>query len=840
MNRTNACAYLSIERCQHSKSTIQLVKCYECDSLLHHLCQTDYASLKGLVERDNVGEHKVCPNLSCLKTCYIINDDDDDDDDESPSSPPSTSTTTNNDTENPSKPTNFALPKYPPEHFLQHASSQKKSRFWRYFWEVNPSRCIDTETEFIGKARCKLCTENEHYVSSKSGTNSLSFHLKKAHPELYAFLHEDTIKKAPTRSEDTMKKAPTRSDIRSVKGLTKKKSVQDRKSAFQDAVVRWVMEDSIPFRAVESKAFRSMVNAVVENEREFEIFKMTGDGVRKQILHRGLLAKKATKLELQNYQCAFTTDHWTGPSDETYTTLTGHYINQGWEYHSCVVDFKVFHGKTRGQECGEDLYNIFDDYEFKDENVTIVMTDTTASMITFGKAIRNEREIEHGFCVDHNLHRNCILAFDDENLPRSDGAMKTARATIEYFSKSTQAMENLKSFQNISMLEKYREEKEPKKILQDSRTQWSSTYRMLHRLHFLREAIGGLRASNEIECTSPTDLQWNILEDVQQTLKAPAELQRVLEGESHITGSLTPFAIHKIRSGYKEAIEDDRTNESVKYLANILLKDLDERYYPTECGKVQYFSKPDTGFRNRYISLHPYMFFAAFLDPRMKVNLASIMSYNNYKDLLSDILDNMVSMNVQIPNNSHDGNNDYNERINERASNRGPRTKRRKQSPSVFDNFVNGGSNHNQNDRDTPRHQTSEIRRTCQMELDLFEDRNVTIPLRNPSGKFNDPLSWWKSQGALRFPHLAKLAKRYLCIPATSASSERVWSRASNILTIRRARMSDTVAGCIMFTKENARILRKHYTALTGSNYAPHLPSVYEASIEDYIFEDEE
>jgi len=127
-----------------------------------------------------------------------------------------------------------------------------------------------------------------------------------------------------------------------------------------------------------------------------------------------------------------------------------------------------------------------------------------------------------------------------------------------------------------------------------------------------------------------------------------------------------------------------------------------------------------------------------------------------------------------------------------------------------------------------------ELRRTCQTKLNSFEDRNVTIPFRNASGEFNDPLSWWKIQGALRFPHLAKLAEKYLCIPATSATSERVWSRASNILTIRRARMSDTVAESIMFTKENSRILRKHYTAMTGSNYVHHLPSVYEDSIEDY------
>jgi len=253
------------------------------------------------------------------------------------------------------------------------------------------------------------------------------------------------------------------------------------------------MEESILFRAVETKAFRAMVNTLVENENEHDMFKISRSMTRRKILSLGVLSKKATRLELQNYQCAITTDHWTGPNDETYTTLTCHYINEEWEYHSCVVDFKVFNGQTRGQDCGEDLFNIFDDCEFKSENITILVTDTTASMITFGKMIRNEHKIEHGFCLDHNLHRNCILAFDDKNIPGSERVMKTARATIEYFTKSTQNMTKLKNFQNSSMLEKYSEQKEPKKILQDSRTRWWSTYRMLRRLHFLRETIGGLQ-----------------------------------------------------------------------------------------------------------------------------------------------------------------------------------------------------------------------------------------------------------------------------------------------------------------------------------------------------------
>jgi len=88
--------------------------------------------------------------------------------------------------------------------------------------------------------------------------------------------------------------------------------------------------------------------------------------------------------------------------------------------------------------------------------------------------------------------------------------------------------------------------------------------------------------------------------------------------------------------------------------------------------------------------------------------------------------------------------------------------------------------------------------------------------------------------------HLAKLAKIYLCNPVTFAPSERVWSRASNILTTRRARMSNTVAASIniIFTKENSRTPRNHYTVLTGPSYLRHLPFIYDDSIEDYIHED--
>ena len=78
---------------------------------------------------------------------------------------------------------------------------------------------------------------------------------------------------------------------------------------------------------------------------------------------------------------------------------------------------------------------------------------------------------------------------------------------------------------------------------------------------------------------------------------------------------------------------------------------------------------------------------------------------------------------------------------------------------------------------------------------------------------FNDPLKWWKESCA-KYPYVANIACKYLAIPATSAPSERVWSRLARILSLRRAHLSDDLVGRMMFVKENLVFLGKHYCSL--------------------------
>lgn len=204
--------------------------------------------------------------------------------------------------------------------------------------------------------------------------------------------------------------------------------------------------------------------------------------------------------------------------------------------------------------------------------------------------------------------------------------MRVARALVEYFLKSNQAMEKLLRFQETCQIQKYKELKgQFMKVIQDVVTRWWSTFRMIDRLIFLREAIGGLYGAGEIDCEIPTSFQWEVLEQICITLVPIADVQRILEGENYVTGSLVPYAIYSLRETYQSVLDNDDTLGPVRGLTLVLREDLDQRYHPGSEGRVQCTSTPSIGKFIRYTTIHPALFIAAFLDPMMKGNLRMIM-----------------------------------------------------------------------------------------------------------------------------------------------------------------------------------------------------------------------
>ena len=65
-----------------------------------------------------------------------------------------------------------------------------------------------------------------------------------------------------------------------------------------------------------------------------------------------------------------------------------------------------------------------------------------------------------------------------------------------------------------------------------------------------------------------------------------------------------------------------------------------------------------------------------------------------------------------------------------------------------------------------------------------------------------DPLAWWRDHEK-HLPKLARLAKKYLAIPATSVPSERVFSKAGQLVSARRANLNPKNVDMIIFLNKN-------------------------------------
>lgn len=82
------------------------------------------------------------------------------------------------------------------------------------------------------------------------------------------------------------------------------------------------------------------------------------------------------------------------------------------------------------------------------------------------------------------------------------------------------------------------------------------------------------------------------------------------------------------------------------------------------------------------------------------------------------------------------------------------------------------------------------------------------MPLLNSTNKFTEPMEWWQ-RNQHRFPIISRLARRWLCIPATSAPSERVFSAAGLAIASDRARLSGEVAAAQIFLHDIYPALRR-------------------------------
>ena len=81
----------------------------------------------------------------------------------------------------------------------------------------------------------------------------------------------------------------------------------------------------------------------------------------------------------------------------------------------------------------------------------------------------------------------------------------------------------------------------------------------------------------------------------------------------------------------------------------------------------------------------------------------------------------------------------------------------------------------------------------------------VAYECEPPEDIGKNPLVWW-STNCKQYPHLATLARRYLCIPGTSVRSERVFSTAGIIVDKKRSALDPENVDKLVFLANNLKV----------------------------------
>ena len=116
-------------------------------------------------------------------------------------------------------------------------------------------------------------------------------------------------------------------------------------------------------------------------------------------------------------------------------------------------------------------------------------------------------------------------------------------------------------------------------------------------------------------------------------------------------------------------------------------------------------------------------------------------------------------------------------------------------------NFLASNINDNNNNAGAENDVEEGLQTQCEVELKLYR-KSALLLTHGSNNQWNNPLEWWKNN-QMKFPTVAAIAKKFLAVQATSASSERIFSRARRIVTTDRNRLDPLTVGSLLYVSEN-------------------------------------
>ena len=595
------------------------------------------------------------------------------------------------------------------------------SPVWKYF----ALEC-DEQGHFKSKDTiiCRLCSSE---VIAKGGnTSNLQSHLRVYHPSHYAELpkkvqgEKDKISKRIDKSQPTI--------TNTLEKLKKYDHSSKKWKELTDSVTYFLAKDMLPVHTVEKEGFQKLVRTFdsqyhLPNRKYFS-------NTAIPTLYASTRDKVSDSISIAKHYAA-TTDLWSGVTSTLYMSYTVHFIDQEWNLRSWCLQTLLIPQDHDANTLADAMVETLDNWGLVPCNQVCLTTDDGSSIVCAASQCLKWNFLS---CFGHNLHLAVVNAMkDDQRVARAFGVCHNL---VELFANSWKKKHELHEAQLQLKLPNH-------SLVSDCATWWGSTVKMVARVleqeKAIRQVIGTDHKTSHL---LPTQGDMDVLQSVHSAIKDLAEFTDTLSGEDRVTLSALKAVLYLLKN--QVLVESTTDNTLTKDIKKHILTYLDEKYSESETLGL--------------INL------ASFLDPRF------ITDYIEGSELLS-VVDRLIGdSSVEDHKDSFEskdtteftGSDNSENAATSEPSTFGSSTKRRKLSSWL-----------------KSAKQTS--LRGARSFTDIVKREIETYQRLPRTDEDVNPLKWWAVH-ASTYPVLAALAKKYLCVPASSSASfERVYNNSDNI-----------------------------------------------------------
>ncbi|XP_019733293.1 zinc finger BED domain-containing protein 1-like isoform X1 [Hippocampus comes] len=595
---------------------------------------------------------------------------------------------------------------------------------------------------------CKTC--RRQIATSDSNTSNLFYHLKTRHEELYiesVRLRESINGTSQPQSNGT-KKTDQRARKESLTKFIPYDEQSRRHREITDAICDFIISEDTAFACtVEKKGFRALIKTLdprynMPDRKHFS-------DVQLPRLYKECRAKVTEELRNVEY-FALTTALWTCGVTRPYMTLTVHFINNDWLLTSRCLQTVYFPEDHSEVMMTTVLREVLESWELREEMLICVTTDNATNS---NSALQLD-EWNRLQCFGHRLQ----LAIESSLKTLSPQTQTDVQRAVEVCKQVTGTISN--SFKRRCDLAKAQVDLDLPihQLKSESPTRWGSRQQMISRFIEQEKAVKQvLREDSKVRHLIPTRQDMKILESVNKALSPLMEFTDAFPGEEYVSVSYVKPVLHLFKQQILKSQDDD--SPLTRTIKEGILNYLHDKYADDATEKL--------------------LDMAMLLDPRFKTAYTKAERIDLMKTRAATEIELLVA---------------GGETAATAASTPAPfadeselpTAKKAKKSLSSY--FKKAAAPNCQST-------SKPSRAAVQLELTMYLQTADLDPEE-------DPRVWWR-QHELHFPLVAKLAKKYLCIPATSFPSQQIFGASGNVVTWKRSWLKPERVDQLVFLSVN-------------------------------------